>query len=70
MQVINITHLPQIAGKGDHHFLVSKQDDGKGTIITIRKLAEDEKLEELARMVGGDDPSESARLTAREMLGK
>jgi len=68
LQVINITHLPQIAGKGDHHFLVSKQDDGSGTFITIRKLTQGERLEELARMVGGDDPSESARQTAREML--
>jgi DNA repair protein RecN (Recombination protein N) len=68
IQVINITHLPQIAGKGDHHFQVFKEDDGKGTYISIRKLSRQERIEELARMVGGDDPSEAARKTAKEML--
>jgi DNA repair protein RecN (Recombination protein N) len=68
IQVINITHLPQIAGKGDHHFQVFKEDNGKGTFISIRKLNQQERIEELAHMVGGDEPSEAARKTAREML--
>jgi DNA repair protein RecN (Recombination protein N) len=68
IQVINITHLPQIAGKGEHHFRVYKEDNGKGTFISIRKLNHQERIEELARMVGGDDPSEAARKTASEML--
>jgi DNA repair protein RecN (Recombination protein N) len=68
IQVINITHLPQIAGKGDHHFQVYKEDNSHGTSISIRKLSPRERIEELARMVGGDDPSEAARKTAMEML--
>jgi DNA repair protein RecN (Recombination protein N) len=68
IQVINITHLPQIAGKGDHHFQVFKEDNGSGTFISIRKLNHQQRVEELARMVGGDDPSEAARKAAREML--
>jgi DNA repair protein RecN (Recombination protein N) len=68
MQVINITHLPQIAGMGDHHFLVYKTEDLSGTYTTIRKLSETERIEELAQMLGGIHPSETARKTAREML--
>jgi DNA repair protein RecN (Recombination protein N) len=68
IQVINITHLPQIAGKGDQHFQVFKEDNSNGTFISIRKLSLQERIEELARMVGGDDPTEAARKTAREML--
>jgi len=68
IQVINITHLPQIAGKGDTHFRVSKQDDGSGTRISITRLATQERVEELSRMLGGDDPSEAAVTAAREML--
>jgi len=68
VQVINITHLPQIAGKGDHHYLVYKKDATSGTFTSIRKLNVHERVEELARMVGGDNPSEAALKTAREML--
>jgi DNA repair protein RecN (Recombination protein N) len=70
IQVINITHLPQIAGKGDTHFKVAKEDDGSGTRISIRRLDIKERVEELARMLGGDDPSEAAVKTAREMLAR
>ena len=68
VQVINITHLPQIAGKGDHHFLVYKEDQPSGTFTSIRKLSNAERVEELSRMVGGDRPSENAREAAREMM--
>jgi DNA repair protein RecN (Recombination protein N) len=68
VQVINITHLPQIAGKGDTHFKVAKEDDGSGTRISIRRLDKKERVEELGRMLGGDDPSPAALKTAREML--
>ncbi|MBP7505831.1 MAG: DNA repair protein RecN [Prolixibacteraceae bacterium] len=68
LQVINITHLPQIAGKGNHHFVVFKEDTPSGTITSIRKLNGHERVEELARMVGGDNPSESARRAAEEMM--
>ncbi len=68
MQVINITHLPQIAGMGDHHFLVYKTEGLSGTYTTIRKLSETERIEELAQMLGGIHPSEATQKTAREML--
>ena len=68
LQVINITHLPQIAGKGDHHYQVYKADNDAGTFTSIRKLTDAGRVEELARMVGGDNPSEAARRTAKEMM--
>jgi DNA repair protein RecN (Recombination protein N) len=68
MQVINITHLPQIAGKGDHHYKVYKLENETATITSIRKLTHNERIEELATMVGGDNPSETARKTARELM--
>ena len=70
IQVINITHLPQVAGKGDHHFKVYKYENETATITSIRKLEEDERVDELAAMVGGASPSETARKTARELLGQ
>ncbi len=68
LQVINITHLPQIAGKGEHHFLVYKAENATGTFTSIRKLSGNERIVELARMVGGDNPSELARRAAEEMM--
>lgn len=68
MQVINITHLPQIAGKGEHHYLVFKTESEAGTFTSVRKLSEQERVEELAKMVGGDNPSATALQAARELL--
>ncbi|MGQ8336853.1 DNA repair protein RecN [Sunxiuqinia sp. A32] len=68
MQVINITHLPQIAGKGDHHYQVYKFDENNETYTSIRKLNDEERVEELAQMLSGDRKSETARGTARELL--
>jgi len=67
-QVINITHLPQIAGMGDHHFKVYKYEGESATFTSIRKLNDAERIEELAVMVGGENPSENARKTAKELL--
>ncbi len=68
MQVINITHLPQIAAKGDHHYQVYKYDKADETYTSIRKLNDDQRIEELAQMLSGDRNSETARETARELL--
>lgn len=68
MQVIHITHLPQIAGMGDHHFKVLKTENATGTFTLVKKLNPEERIEELAQMVGGENPSETARMTARELL--
>ncbi len=68
MQVINITHLPQIAAKGDHHYQVYKFDEGEKTFTSIRKLESSERVEELAQMLSGDRNSDTAREAARELL--
>jgi len=69
VQIINITHLPQIAGKGEHHFKVYKFDEADRTYTSIRQLGADERIEELAQMLSGANASETARKTARELLG-
>ncbi|WP_423126623.1 DNA repair protein RecN [Gaoshiqia sp. Z1-71] len=68
MQIINITHLPQIAGKGQHHFKVYKYEKENRTYTSIRRLTDGERVDELAQMLGGENASETARETARELL--
>lgn len=68
VQIINITHLPQIAGKGEHHFKVYKYDEEERTYTSIRQLGADERIEELAQMLSGANASDTARKTARELL--
>ena len=68
MQVISITHLPQIAAKGNHHFKVYKEEiDGK-IVSNIKLLNEEERIVELAEMLGGKDLSESAIAHAKQLL--
>lgn len=67
-QIIAITHLPQIAGKGDRHLQIFKEvADGK-TVSRLRPLAEDERVMELARMLSGATPTASAIENARELI--
>ena len=68
MQVINITHLPQIAGKGDRQFLVYKEDIDNATHTRIRLLDSEERVLEIARMLSSDGLSEAAIFNARELL--
>ncbi len=68
MQVINITHLPQIAGKGDRQFLVYKEDIDNATHTRIRLLDSEERVIEIARMLSSDGLSEAAIVNARELL--
>ncbi len=68
MQVINITHLPQIAGKGDQQFHVYKEDVGKSTHTRIKLLTREERINEIARMLSSDGLSEAAITNARELL--
>ena len=68
-QVVSISHLPQFAARGDHHYYVYKESDLATTISGIRKLSDDERLDEVARMLGGNQPSEVAYANARELLG-
>jgi DNA repair protein RecN (Recombination protein N) len=68
-QVICITHLPQIAVYGDHHYLVEKVQDKKSTRTKIKELRAGERTREVARMLGGTAITEKTILRAEEMLG-
>ncbi len=67
-QIINITHLPQIAARGDAHFRVYKLEENDRTITSIKQLTENERIEELAKMVGGDKLTDTTISAARELL--
>lgn len=68
MQVINITHLPQIAAKGDHHYLVFKQDSDHETRTGLKLLSSQERVSELAKMLSGENITRAAILNAEELL--
>lgn len=67
-QVISITHLPQVASKGNYHFKVSKSIISERTNVSMHVLSEEDRIDELAEMLGGKNISESARKTAKELL--
>lgn len=67
-QVVCITHLPQIAAWGDHHFHVRKQVVDDRTRSSVHELAGDARVEELARMLGGTRVGDAARAAARELI--
>jgi DNA repair protein RecN (Recombination protein N) len=68
-QIIAITHLPQIAGLADTHFVVEKVEDGKRTTTRLRKLNLDERVEEVAKLMSGDEITEAGLSSARELMG-
>lgn len=68
VQVLNITHLPQIAAKGNHHYKVYKFDQNDQTFTSIKKLSDEERVEEIAQMLSGENYSSTALETARELL--
>jgi DNA repair protein RecN (Recombination protein N) len=67
-QVLCVTHLPQVASQADRHLRVNKLSDGRTTRTAIAELKGTERVEELARMLGGVEVSQKAREHAREML--
>lgn len=67
-QVLCVTHLPQVASQGHHHLRVAKLTDGRTTRTTLTELSEGDRIEELARMLGGIEVTSKARDHAREML--
>lgn len=67
-QVINITHLPQIASKGKSHYLVYKQDQQEFTYTHIKLLTSNERITEIAKMLSGEQLSDAAINNARELL--
>lgn len=69
LQVIAITHLPQIAAKAQHHFRVFKQDTATATETCIEPLDDAQRVMEIATMLSGTPPTPSAQTTARELLG-
>jgi len=68
MQVLSITHLPQIAAKGKHHFKVYKLDIEEVTYNKLKLLTQEERVQELAQMLGGKKKSASAIAHAKELL--
>lgn len=69
MQVLAITHLPQVAAKGRTHYLVYKRDLEDRTVSNVRALKEQERVTELARMLSGRKLNEAAIDNARALLG-
>lgn len=68
MQVFSITHLPQVASKGHHHFKVYKTEENEETHTNMKKLAHDQRVIEIAQMLGGKDLTDSAMAHAKELL--
>jgi DNA repair protein RecN (Recombination protein N) len=69
MQIITITHLPQIAAKGHHHSIVYKTHETAGATTHIKSLIESERIETIARMLSSGDPGKAAMENAKELLG-
>jgi DNA repair protein RecN (Recombination protein N) len=67
-QVICITHLPQVAAKGESHYFVYKDNSSDKTISKIKLLQQEERVQELAKMIAGANPSASALASAKELL--
>jgi len=69
-QVFCVTHLPQVASQGNHHLQVQKSTSKKTTMTSVKELSMDEKVEEIARMLGGVKISDKTRAHALEMLNQ
>jgi DNA repair protein RecN (Recombination protein N) len=69
LQLLAITHLPQIASRGDVHFFVYKEVIGKRTFTKVSRLSSEERIVEVARMLSGDKPTAIAMQNAKELLG-
>ena len=68
MQVVNITHLPQVASKGEAHFFVYKEEFAGGIRTRIRRLGADERITEIAKMLSGSTVTDAALAQARLLL--
>ena len=67
-QVICVTHLAQVAAYGDHHLLIQKEVRGDRTYTNVLPLTQRQRVEELARIIGGENITEISLQNAREML--
>ncbi len=70
MQVFAITHLPQVAAKGDAHYIVTKEFDGDRAISSIRKISGEDRVMEVARILSGSRVTPEAIANAKSLLGK
>ena len=70
MQVVNITHLPQIASKADFHYLVYKKDNHQTTNTYIKLLDKDERINEIAKMLSGKELTDAAIQNAKVLIGQ
>lgn len=68
-QIIAITHLPQIAGLADHHFVVEKGKQDERVVSSIRKLSTDEQIKEVAKLMSGENITDASLKGARELMG-
>ena len=69
MQVVNITHLPQVASKGDTHLFVYKEATASGNVTRIRLLDREGRVGEIAKMLSGREVTAAAVAQARALLG-
>ena len=69
-QIINITHLPQVAAKGKYHYMVYKEDNDAVTQTKVRELTDDERITEIAKMLSDEKLTEAAMENARHLLGR
>ena len=67
-QVLAVTHLPQVAACADHHWRVSKRRQGEVTLSFVTKVLGEQRVAEIARMLGGERLSDTSQAHAREML--
>ena len=70
VQVITVTHLPQVAAAADHQLLVSKSQQGQNVVSNVSELDNDGRVEEISRMMGGNVVTEATRQSAQALLNK
>jgi DNA repair protein RecN (Recombination protein N) len=68
MQVVNITHLPQVASRGNRHYHVYKDDEGDSTITRVKLLTHEQRIMEVARLLSGSEITDTAIRNAKELL--
>lgn len=68
LQVLTITHLPQVAAKGNHHFKVQKSMSNGKTVTSLKKLSNDERIEEIAMMLSGNEITPTAIAHAKQLM--
>ena len=69
-QIFSVTQLAQIAALADHHFLVQKNNDGERTFTSVKKLTREERIEEVARIMGTGQATEITLKNAEEMIAR